>query len=106
VTFALQISRRAEADIDTHVGSIARRTSPISAARWHIGIRAKIRMLVDLPELWPLADEATELGLELREALYGRRRHVYRILYTFDGQTVHIHRVRHAAQDRLSTEDV
>ncbi len=38
--------------------------------------------------------------------LFGKRRHVYRILYTFDGTTIHVHRVRHAAQDRLSPEDM
>jgi plasmid stabilization system protein ParE len=42
----------------------------------------------------------------LRELLYGRRRNVYRILFTIDGQTVNILRVRHAAQDRLTPEDV
>jgi hypothetical protein len=54
----------------------------------------------------PLADEAADLGLELRQLLFGRRRGVYRILFTIDGQTVTIHRVRHAAQDRLSPDDV
>jgi hypothetical protein len=38
--------------------------------------------------------------------LYGRRRNIYRILYTIDGQNVTIHRVRHAAQDRLASGDV
>ena len=56
--------------------------------------------------MWPLADEAADLGIELRQTLFGKRRHVYRILYTFDGDTVHIHRVRHAAQDRLSADDL
>jgi len=56
--------------------------------------------------MWPLAEEAEDLGIELRQALYGKRRQVYRILYTFDGTTVHVHRVRHAAQDRLTADDI
>jgi plasmid stabilization system protein ParE len=35
-----------------------------------------------------------------------RWRHVYRILFAFDGQTVTVLRVRHAAQDCLTDEDV
>ncbi len=40
------------------------------------------------------------------ELLYGRRRSAYRILFTIDGQTVNVLRVRHAAQDRLKPGDV
>jgi hypothetical protein len=53
-----------------------------------------------------LADEAADLGLDLRELLYGRRRDVYRVLFTIDGQTVNVLRVRHAAQDRLTPRDI
>jgi len=41
----------------------------------------------------------------LRELLYGRRRNVYRILFTIDGQTVNVLRVRHSAQNRLTPGD-
>lgn len=37
--------------------------------------------------------------------LYGRRRQVYRILFTIEGNTVLIHHVRHTAQDRLTEDD-
>ena len=93
-------------DIDDAVGKIKRRVSVASSARWHAGILRKIRSLADHPEMWPLADEAEDLEMELREVLFGRRRQVYRILFTIDGTTVHIHRVRHGSQDRLSEYDV
>lgn len=38
--------------------------------------------------------------------LYGRRRYTFRILFTIDGLTVTVHRVLHAAQDRLTPEDL
>ena len=53
-----------------------------------------------------LADEAADLGVELRQLLYGKRRNVYRILFTIEGGTVNVLRIRHAAQDRLTPEDV
>jgi plasmid stabilization system protein ParE len=106
VAHTIHVHPRAYADIRNATGRIQQLVSPASATRWHDGVWAKMRSLATLPEMWPLADEAADLGLELREVLYGHRHHVYRILFTIDGQTVNIHRVRHAAQDRLTTGDV
>jgi hypothetical protein len=53
----------------------------------------------------PLAEEAVEIGLDLREMLYRRHRFVYRILYTIEGDIVRIHRIHSASQDRLSSDD-
>jgi hypothetical protein len=58
------------------------------------------------PERYPLVHEAADLGVELRQLLYGRRPHFYRVLFTIDGQTVNVLRVRHAAQDYLSPGDL
>jgi plasmid stabilization system protein ParE len=63
-----------------------------------------MRSLGTNPERCPLADEAGDLGMDLRELLHGRRRDIHPILFTVEGQTVIIHRVRHAAQDRLTTD--
>jgi hypothetical protein len=56
--------------------------------------------------MWPLADESKDAGSDIREALFGRRRHVYRILFRIEGNVVRILRVRHASQDRLVPEDL
>ena len=74
--------------------------------RWRAGLLARVAALEQSPDRCPLADEAADLGLDLRELLYGRLRRVYRILFTIDGSVVHIHCVRHAAQDRLKPGDV
>ncbi len=58
------------------------------------------------PDRCPVADEAADLGIDLRELLYGRRRGVYRILFTIEGSVVHVLRVRHAAQDRLPPGEI
>lgn len=102
---ALQIFPRAMADIRAAVAWRSQR-SPSAAARWHAGLLAAIRSLANNPERCPLADEAADLGWDLRELLYGRRQNLYRILFICDGQTVNILRVRHAAQDRLAPDDV
>ncbi len=100
----INIFHRAMADIRTTVAWRGQR-SLSSAARWHTGVLKTIRSLANSPDRCPQADEATDLGVDLRQLLYGRRPHVYRVLFTIDGQTVNILRVRHAALDRLSPED-
>ncbi|MFO0804223.1 MAG: type II toxin-antitoxin system RelE/ParE family toxin [Gemmataceae bacterium] len=87
---------KAESDIRRIAMRIARTVAPSSAIRWHAGVLTKVRSLALNPEMWPLAEEAEDLGIPLRHVLYGKRRHIYRILYTFDGTTIHVHRVRHA----------
>jgi plasmid stabilization system protein ParE len=74
--------------------------------RWYSGAITAIDTLDDQPERCPLADEADELGIELRMLLYGRKPNVYRILFILLGSVVQFLRVRHAAQDRISCDDL
>lgn len=65
-----------------------------------------MNQLVDDAAMWPIAEEAAELGVALHEILYRHHRYVYRILYTIEGDTVHIRRIRSASQDRLTPDDI
>jgi len=100
------ISPRAAADIVRVAGTIARTVSLRSATNWRQRIEAVIRALSADADQWPEADEAGDLGLDLRCKLFGRRPKVYRVLFTIDGDTVNVHAVRHAAQDRLQPDDI
>ncbi len=102
---AIHIFPRAMADIGASVAWRSQR-SPSDAARLYAGLLTAIRSLASSPDRCPLAYEAADLGLDLRELLYRRRRSVYRILFTIAGQRVNVLRVRHAAQDRLKPGDV
>ena len=104
MSYQVRFTRRALADVDASLAWLSSRSAP--AARWRAGLIGRVAALEQSPDRYPLADEAAELGIDLRELIYGRRRGVYRILFTIDGSTVHIHRVRHAAQDRLKPDDI
>jgi plasmid stabilization system protein ParE len=93
------------ADIEGAVMWLAQK-NPQAAARWRIGLFQIIQNLETNPNRFAEAEESADLGLDLRELLYGRRRGIYRILFTIDGDTVNILRVRHASQDRLSAEEL
>jgi plasmid stabilization system protein ParE len=96
----------ASADLREIARYISQRVSAISTARWLTAIQATIARLATDADQHPQADEAADLSIDLRELHHGRQRHVYRILFTIDGDTVNVLRVRHAAQDRLTADDV
>jgi len=76
--------------------------SPAAARRWHAGLARAIHGLSGHPERQPVSEEDCEaLGCETRLLLYGRRRGVFRILDTVEGDTVWVLRVRHSAQGTI-----
>ena len=85
---------------------IQRNVSPAAAIRWRNRIETVIRALAHDADQWPEADEVIQSGPNLRCKLFGRRQHVYCVLFTIEDQTVNIIRVRHAAQDTLSEVDL
>jgi plasmid stabilization system protein ParE len=105
VPHTIEIFPRAMADIQGQVARLNQRAAS-AAARWHAGLLGAIRSLANNPQRAALADEAVDVGVELRQLLYGRRRSVFHVLFTVDGNTVNILRVCHAAQDRLSSDDL
>src|SRR5258708_2395915 len=102
----VRVRRRATADLVEIARFIAETVSLASAIRWRHRIDEVINSLAQDADRWPEADDATDLGDKLRCRLFGRRRHVYRILFVIDGQTVNVLRVRHAARDYVTEDDL
>jgi plasmid stabilization system protein ParE len=97
VKYRVVVTARARADAVEAFRWMAAQ-SPTAAARWFAGLEKAIAKLSSLPERQPLAEDDSErLGITLRELLYGRRRGVYRILFSVEGETVTLHYVRHSA---------
>jgi plasmid stabilization system protein ParE len=98
VTYRVIFSPRARADAVEAFRWIAER-SPDAAARWYAGFQKSLAKLGKMPERHPIAEDETEqTGIILRQMLYGRRRGVYRLLFSIEGKTVTLHYVRHNAQ--------
>jgi plasmid stabilization system protein ParE len=79
--------------------------SPEAALKWLDGIERTIAGLAEFPTRCPLAPESDAVGSEIRQQLYGRRQHKYRILFALRGNTVHVLHVRHGARDFLLPSD-
>jgi plasmid stabilization system protein ParE len=99
----VEISPQALADVEAAVEYIRAR-APESVARWYDRLMERVESLAVRPNRCPLASEAEKLGIPLRQLLFGKRRGVYRILFTVEGRIVRIHSIRHAARRFLDEE--
>jgi plasmid stabilization system protein ParE len=77
------------------------------ASRWYVGIHAVIKSLQQDPERCGVALENPLLIRGLRQLLYGLgRKPTHRIVFTIDGDSVIVLRVRHVSQDALTADDI
>jgi plasmid stabilization system protein ParE len=106
MAFSVDFTRKADRDVEDQL-AWWRRLGRAAPDRWHARFLAKVIATLEAdPHQFLPADEAADLGIDLRVMLYGRQRQVYRVLFTVEGDRVIVHRVRHAAQDRLTGDDI
>ncbi len=79
-----------------------------AAARWYNGLEKAVYALETYPYRCPVAPEARRMKRTLRHSLYGKKPHVYRIIYEIDElrRTVWVLTIRHGARRRLKASDV
>jgi plasmid stabilization system protein ParE len=75
--------------------------SPIDADRWLAGLQTAIADIGTFPRGYPLARESGRSKRELRQMVYGRGLRAYRVVFTIEGEEVHVLHVRRAARRRM-----
>jgi plasmid stabilization system protein ParE len=103
MTYHVVIQPNAEAELDAAYRYRHAR-APQAAVQWFAGIVEAINSLEQFPARCPLAPENGHFAEEIRQLLYGARRDVFRILFTIQGDTVHVLHIRHGAQQYLHEE--
>ncbi len=108
--YRVDITAPAERDIYAEFDRI-REQAPTYAEKWFNGIVLSILSLSTLPNRCPMIAEATELGPEMRQLLYGKRSGTFRIIFdirvTAEGENqVRILCVRRGSRDKLQPEDL
>ena len=104
--YQVRMTAKALRDAEDTLRWFDERHSSAAGTRWLAQLMAKIDALEIHPDRCGLAAEAEEVGVELRQLLFGKRRGVYRILFIIRGRTVEIVRIRHSARDALSSDDL
>ena len=74
-----------------------------AAARWFNRLESAVYSLASYPYRCPLAPEGRRAKLELRNLLYGKSPHVYRVIYHVneDRKIVWVLTIRHGARRKV-----
>ena len=105
MNYTVRFMAKAEADLEELHQSILAK-APLTAPIWFTRLSKSILSLESLPHRCSLAEEADDLGIELRELLFGKRQGCYRILFTIQHQTVEVHHIRRAVRGRIQPDDL
>ncbi|MGH2410959.1 MAG: type II toxin-antitoxin system RelE/ParE family toxin [Chloroflexota bacterium] len=95
MAFRVETSAAAEADAEEVLAWLLSQDAGDTGLRWFLALENAIASLATFPERCPLAPENASFPFEVRHLLYGRKPHVYRILFTIEGDTVHALHLRH-----------
>ena len=88
------------------VGDRIAEDSPASALRWIEELERQLRRLRQFPEGYAPSRENESHATELRQMLYGKGRHQYRIIFTIKDDEVIALDLRHGARDTLPPGDL
>jgi plasmid stabilization system protein ParE len=81
--------------------------SPQQAARWLDAALERIEQVGSSPDAHPRSQEADELGVELRDCLFGLSRRVtHRAVFQIRANTVFVITVRSVSQGPLTADDL
>ena len=80
--------------------------APASAAGWFNRFYDALQTLSPNPERCSLASENRRSKRELRQLLYGRKPNVFRAVFTIEGNTVWVLRIRRAARRPLTRKEL
>jgi plasmid stabilization system protein ParE len=103
MTYCVEISSLAEAEVDSAFLRLAQVTSLSYASQWHSGLLKAIGSLSTMPRRCPLAKENEYFSQEIRQLLYGQRRNLHRVLFTIleEVSIVRILHIRHFSQPTI-----
>ena len=103
MAYLVEFTSRAERDFIELFDEIHAAESG-SALRWWRGLRASVLSLEEMPDRRPMTRESADL----RHLLYGRKPHIYRVIYrVFEKQKrVEVLHIRHGARQDFSEPDL
>ncbi|HXJ96550.1 MAG TPA: hypothetical protein VMT20_27240 [Terriglobia bacterium] len=85
MAFRVKTTARAKRDLDAILAWLLSQEAGETGLRWFQGLREAVASLSHSPERCALAPENSSFPFEVRHLLYGRKPHVYRVLFTIKG---------------------
>jgi plasmid stabilization system protein ParE len=94
MAFHVEISKKANRDLDAILEWVAAREAGIAGGRWVQGLYNAIASLSVMPSRCMLAEENASFPFEVRQLLYGDKTLAFRILFSVEDDVVKVLRVR------------
>jgi plasmid stabilization system protein ParE len=101
MVFRVEVSPQAKRDANAILEWLISQHAGETGLRWFEKLNDAIASLSDLPGRCKLAPENASVPFEMRQLLYGNKPHLYRILFTRDGNKVYVLRIRHGRRRHL-----
>jgi toxin ParE1/3/4 len=101
MNFRVEYTSEAEADSNGILDWLISQYAGLTGLRWFEGLEKAIASLARAPQRCPLAPESRSFPFEVRHLLYGRRPHVYRIIFTIEADRVVILHIWHGRRRPL-----
>ncbi len=102
MAFRVEVSLPARLDADAILEWLLSQHAGEAGLRWFRKMDEAIKSLANLPERCKQAPENSSVPFEMRQLLYGHKPHLYRILFTIEGNVVHVLRIRHGRRKYLA----
>ncbi len=104
--YQVRLTEKAEQDVATVLDWFGEPDALPAARKWFGQLMAAIDTLETMPGRCGVAAESADVGVEIRELLVGKRHGIYRVIFQLEKRTVFILRIRHAAREALSRDDL
>src|SRR5277367_4182770 len=95
MTFRVETTATAEQEGDAILDWLMSQHAGDAGVRWFKSLQDANASLTEFPKRCPLAPESVIFPFEVRHLLYGHPPHVYRILFTIEGDVVFVLHIRH-----------
>jgi toxin ParE1/3/4 len=102
MAFRVETSAQAESDAGAILEWLLSQHAGETGIRWFLALDDAISSLATFPERCPFPLETVRFPFEVRQLLYGRKPHVYRILFTIEGDKVNVLHIRHGRRKPVS----
>jgi plasmid stabilization system protein ParE len=100
--FLVRTTEQADGEADAILAWLILQGAGDAGFRWFLELERAIASLADMPLRCAMAPENAKVSFDVRQLLYGRKPHVYRILFTIEGDTVYVLHIRHGRRRHLS----
>jgi len=107
MTYRVELADRAVRDLELLYLEKNAVDSP-SVARWYNRLEKAVSALGRYPKRCPMAPESRKMKRKLWHLPFGKKPHVYRVIYEIDEQqeTVWVLTIRHAARQKVKATDL